>query len=123
MIDQPIICTVVHIHDGDGPYWCRGGPKIRVAGVQAPDFTRAEPCRRRKPGYVCDDRLAEASRQIAERLVLHKTLTCQQVGRSWKRAVAVCKLRDGSDIRCALNAFGATVDWPAYVTRYRLGRC
>jgi len=124
-MDQPppIICEVVHVHDGDGPYWCRGGPKIRVAGVQAPDFTSAEPCRRSKPGYVCDDRAAERSRVIAERLVLHKTLTCQPVGRSFKRVVARCTLPDGRSLSCALIASGAATRWDSFWRRYGMGAC
>ena len=39
-------CEVVRVHDGDGPLWCRSGEKVRVAGIQAPDFANTEPCRR-----------------------------------------------------------------------------
>lgn len=125
MNDQPpqIICVVVKVHDGDGPYWCGNGVKIRVAGVQSPDFTSAEPCRRDKPGYVCDDVKAAASQRIASRLVLGRTLSCQPVGRSWKRIVATCRFSDGRNLRCTLNATGASVDWLEYVRRYNLARC
>lgn len=119
----PITCEVVSVYDADGPIRCRNGVKIRVAGVQAPDFTSAEPCRRGKPGYVCDDREAERSRVIAERLVLRKTLTCQPVGTSYKRVVARCTLPDGRSLSCALIASGAAVKWPSYWRRYRMGEC
>jgi hypothetical protein len=61
-VDLPaaIACDVIRVHDGDGPLWCRSGEKIRVAGVQAPDFTSAEPCRNHRAGYVCDNALPSA---------------------------------------------------------------
>lgn len=40
-LPPPLVCQVVRVHDGDGPLWCRSGVKIRVAGVQAPDFGSA----------------------------------------------------------------------------------
>ena len=119
----PIVCEVAHVHDGDGPYWCRGGPKIRVAGVSAPDFEDAPPCRQHRLGYVCDDVLAEASRQKAMRLVLNRTLTCRKVDRSHKRVVARCTLPDGRSLSCALIASGAATRWDSYWRRYRMGVC
>ncbi|MBB4153261.1 hypothetical protein GGQ80_001149 [Sphingomonas jinjuensis] len=58
----PFVCEVVHVHDGDGPLWCRSWQRIRIAGIQAPDFTSAEPCRQHRRGYTCDDRAAKRSR-------------------------------------------------------------
>ena len=49
---------------------------IRVAGIQAPDYENAEPCRTRRAGYVCSDRFADRSRAIVTRMVLRRTLTC-----------------------------------------------
>lgn len=66
-------CDVVRVHDGDGPLWCRSGEKVRVAGIQAPDFESAEPCRRpdaRRASYTCDDRAAARSQRIVNSLVL-----------------------------------------------------
>ena len=119
----PIACEVVRVHDGDGPLWCRNGVKIRVAGVQAPDFTSAEPCRLGRPRYVCDDRAAERSRRVAERLTLRKTLTCRPVDRSYSRVVARCTLPDGRSLSCALLAAGAATRWDIYWRRYRMGEC
>jgi hypothetical protein len=79
----PFTCVVIRVHDGDGPLWCRSGQKIRVAGIQAPDFTSAEPCRRpdrRRANYTCDDQAAARSQQIVSRLVLGKRLTCLPMG-------------------------------------------
>jgi len=29
------VCTPVAVWDGDGPIWCKEGPKIRIAGIAA----------------------------------------------------------------------------------------
>ncbi|WP_267395003.1 MULTISPECIES: hypothetical protein [unclassified Sphingomonas] len=119
-------CTVTRVHDGDGPLWCSNGIKVRVAGIQAPDFTSAEPCRRpdaRRVNYTCDDRAAHRSQQIVERLVLNRTLACQPMGKSYKRVVARCTLPDGRSLSCAAIAAGAAVRWDRYWRQYRMGAC
>ena len=122
-LPPPFICQVVKVHDADGPYWCKNGIKVRVAGVQAPDAEYAAPCRQNKPGYVCDDRKAAASQRIAARLVLGKALDCRPVDRSWKRIVARCDLPDGRSVSCALIAAGAATRWDSYWRRYKMGGC
>lgn len=122
----PLVCQVVRVHDGDGPLWCRSGVKIRVAGVQAPDFESAAPCRRpasRRRTYVCDDRAAKRSRQIMERLTLGKRLACQPMATSYKRVVARCTLPDGRSLSCAAVAAGAAVRWDRYWREYGMGEC
>jgi endonuclease YncB( thermonuclease family) len=112
----PFVCRVVKVTDAD-TYRCQSGVRIRLAGAEANE---------RKGGChlpVCPPLPHARAKPIAERLVLHKTLTCQPVGRSFKRVVASCRLPDGQDTRCQLTSSGATVDWPAYVTRYGLKRC
>lgn len=116
-------CTVVRVHDGDGPLWCRQGPKVRIAGVQAPDFENASPCRTGRANYVCSDAKARASRRIVESLVLNKTLRCQPVDRSYSRVVARCTLPDGRSLSCATIAAGAAVRWDRYWRRYKMGGC
>lgn len=120
------VCEVVKVHDGDGPLWCRSGQKVRVAGIQAPDYTSASPCRRpaaRRVTYTCDDAAAERSRRIVERLVLGQRLMCQPEDRSYKRIVARCTLPDGRSLSCAAIAAGAAVRWATYWRRYRMGDC
>lgn len=116
-------CTVIRVHDGDGPLWCRQGPKVRIAGVQAPDFESASPCRTGRADYVCSDAKARASRRIVEALVLNKTLRCQPVDRSYSRVVARCTLPDGRSLSCATIAAGAAVRWDRYWRRYKMGGC
>ena len=76
MIDLPpaFVCEVVKVHDGDGPLWCRNGVKVRVAGIQAPDYESAQPCRIGRANYVCDNRRAAASQRVTQRLTLNKRL-------------------------------------------------
>lgn len=122
----PFICEVVKVHDGDGPLWCRSGQKVRVAGIQAPDFENAEPCRRpdtRRTNYTCDDAAATRSQQIVSRLTLGKRLICQPTGTSYKRVVARCTLPDGRSLSCATIAAGAAVRWDTYWRRYKMGDC
>lgn len=116
-------CIVVSVHDGDGPIACANGVKVRVAGIQAPDWEDAPPCRQHRPGYVCDDVKAAASQRIVAKLVLGKTLTCHPVGTSFARIVARCTLPDRSDLACSIVTLGAAEWWPEYVRRYHLRRC
>lgn len=119
----PIICEVVHVHDGDGPLWCANGVKIRVAGIQAPDFEDADPCKTGRAEFVCSNAQAERSRLIVERLTLHLTLTCEPLGKSYARIVARCRFSDGSDLACTIIAAGAAVRWEKYWHRDHLPEC
>lgn len=117
------ICTVTRVHDGDGPLWCAEGPKVRIAGIQAPDFESATPCRDGRAGYVCDDRAARASQRTVSALVLGKRLTCTALEPSYSRIVARCRLPDGRDLSCAVLAAGAATRWDRYWRRYRMAPC
>ncbi|RXD04907.1 hypothetical protein EQZ23_07145 [Sphingomonas sp. UV9] len=119
-------CIVTRVHDGDGPLWCSSGIKVRIAGVQAPDFESASPCRAEDPrrvNYRCDNAAAKRSHQIVERLVLRKTLRCEAIGRSYSRIVARCTLPDGRSLSCATIAAGAAVRWERYWRQYRMNDC
>jgi len=122
----PFSCTVTRVHDGDGPLWCSNGIKVRIAGVQAPDFESAAPCHRsdsRRANYICNDAAATRSQQIVERIVLHQTMTCQPMGTSYSRVVARCTLGDGRSLSCAVVTAGAAVRWDRYWRQYRMGEC
>jgi endonuclease YncB( thermonuclease family) len=123
MIAAAFLCLVVQVHDGDGPLWCQNGIKVRVAGIQAPDFESAEPCRQRKAAYVCSNTQAARSRAIVQRLVMGKTLACQPVGKSYARIVARCTLPDGRSLSCAAIAAEAATRWDSYWRRYGMGEC
>lgn len=115
MILAPFLCLALAI-DGD-TIACRNGPHARVAGVEANELHGG--CHLN----ACPAMPGPDARRVMSRLVDGKTLHCEAVGRSFKRLVAVCTLPDGRDLRCALVASGAAVDWPGYVRRYRLVRC
>lgn len=120
----PFTCEVVRVHDGDGPLWCRSGEKVRIAGIQAPDFESAAPCRRAShPAYTCNDVAARRSQQIVSQLTLHRRLSCQPTGKSYSRIVARCTLPDGRSLSCAAIAAGAAVRWHRYWRQYRMGEC
>jgi endonuclease YncB( thermonuclease family) len=117
------LCLVTRVHDGDGPLWCANGMKVRVAGIQAPDFANAAPCRRDRAAYVCSNVKAARSQRVVERLTLNRTMTCKSVGKSFKRVVARCTLPDGRSLSCATIAAGAATRWESYWRRYRMGEC
>ncbi len=123
MMLAPFTCQVVAVHDGDGPIKCANGIKIRVAGIQAPDYENAEPCRTGRAGYVCSDTQADRSRIIVTRMVMGRTLACVPVGTSYSRIVARCRFADGRDLSCAILAAGAATRWESYWLRYRMGNC
>ncbi|WP_152997853.1 thermonuclease family protein [Sphingomonas sp. WG] len=122
-LEQPFTCTVTRVHDGDGPLWCAEGPKVRIAGVQAPDFASATPCRQGRAEYVCSDVRARASQRTVSALVLRRRLTCQALEPSYNRIVARCRLPDGRDLACAITASGAATRWDRYWRRYHLDPC
>ncbi len=119
---QPFTCDVVKIHDGDGPFHCRNGVSVRLQGIQAPDFTRAEPCKKGKSGYVCSDRLARQSRDRMAALIKGRQLSCTATGKSWKRTVATCSLA-GKDLSCMAIRRGIATRWPKYDPERRLVGC
>ncbi len=122
-LPPPFVCEVVRVHDGDGPLWWRSGQKVRIAGVQAPDYESAEPCRQRRAGYVCSDAAADRAQAITSRLVLRQRIICQPVDRSFTRVVARCALPDGRSLSCAVIAAGAATRWDTYWRQYRMGDC
>lgn len=118
----PFSCTVTSVHDGD-TFTCAGGTKVRVAGIQAPDFADTERCRRRRADYVCSDRAARASQWVISALVLRRRMDCQAIEPSYQRVVARCRLPDGRDVSCAAIAAGAATRWDRYWRRYHMGGC
>ena len=119
---QPFTCKVLTVHDGDGPFHCANGVSVRLAGVQAPDFEDAAPCREGRAEYVCSDVAASRSRDAMRRLIEGRTMECVAEGRSYHRTVATCTL-DGKDLSCLAIANGIAVRWLRYDRAGRLLRC
>lgn len=53
---------------------CRSGENMRVAGVQAPDFTNVKPCRERRLRLVRSGEVADLACAVATRLTLRRGL-------------------------------------------------
>ena len=119
---HPFSCSVVSVHDGDGPFHCSDGVSVRLAGVQAPDFESAEPCRRGKAEYVCSDAQARRARDDMAALIQGRTLDCLSTGKSYKRTVATCRL-NGADLSCLAIEHGIATRWAKYDRGGRLADC
>lgn len=122
MIVAAFLCLVTSVHDGD-TFTCADRTRVRIAGIQAPDFADTEPCRQGRADYVCSDRAARASQRTVSSLVLRRRLSCEPLGPSYNRVVARCRLPDGRDLSCAVIAAGAATRWDRYWRRYNMGSC
>src|SRR4051794_10169060 len=106
MILAPFLCLIASVHDGDS-ITCADRTKIRIAGIQSPDFTNTDPCRKHRTGYTCDDAAAIRARDIVAEMIQGRELRCHPVDTSYNRVVATCSLPDGRDLSCAVIAAGA----------------
>jgi micrococcal nuclease len=83
----------------DGDTFKADGKRIRLWGIDAPE--RSE--------------IGGTAATIALQGLLDRGVTCQAVDTDrYGRTVAMCFLRDGTDIACALVAMGVAEDWPRY---------
>ena len=99
------LCVVANIHDGDN-IRCRGGPSMRLAGIDAPDFMSSPKCKPPRPGAVCNDRLATASRDNLRRLVSRGEVSCRAIGIDrYQRPLVNCSVA-GKDLGEAQMAAG-----------------
>jgi len=119
---QSFACKVVSVHDGDGPFHCANGVSVRLAGVQAPDFESAEPCRQGRAEFVCSNRAAADARDQMRALIEGQTLDCVAVGNSYRRTVATCSLA-GRDLSCLAVTNGIAARWPRYDRAGKLIHC
>lgn len=110
---QAFACHVVSVHDGDGPLHCANGQSVRLAAIQAPDYTDAIPCREHRSGFTCNDALADRARDRMATLVLGHTLDCTALGQSYARTVASCRL-GGRDLSCIAVREGIATYWARY---------
>ncbi|WP_116091854.1 thermonuclease family protein [Sphingomonas crusticola] len=115
-------CKVVSVHDGDGPIHCASGASVRLAGIQAPDFADAEPCRKGRAEFVCSDRAATEARDRMRKLIQGRTLDCTAAGRSYRRIVATCRL-GAADLSCLAIQRGIATRWQKYDRQRVLVRC
>ena len=115
---RPFACLVVKVHDGDGPVWCSEGERVRLAGIAAREIN--ESCRPKQP---CPMASGASAQGALERMVLGKLLSCRQVGTSYNRTVAWCRLPSSEDVSCAMIETGTTLRWERYDPDRRLVGC
>ncbi|MCP3731533.1 hypothetical protein M9978_13980 [Sphingomonas sp. MG17] len=121
---QVFACTPTRVWDGDGPIWCREGPRIRLAGVAAREIDNS--CRL---GHPCPRASGTAARDNLARLlggalgrapeghikVSGPVLRCISDG--WakgSRTAAWCSAPGIGDLSCAQLRAGFALRWPEY---------
>jgi endonuclease YncB( thermonuclease family) len=126
---QTFRCTPTAVYDGDGPIWCREGPKIRLAGIAAREMD--ETCNANQP---CPNATARQARDQLVRLlggargtlstghitVVAGPMTClSEGGARGSRTAAWCRLANGADLNCAMIRSGTTLRWARYWGRHQ----
>jgi len=117
-------CTPTHVWDGDGPVWCREGPRLRLAGIAARELDNS--C---SPGHPCPDANGIAARDALVDLLGTRrgvgrhghilidgvTLRCHSEGAdSWGRTLAWCVSPIHGDISCAMVEGGWVAQWDRF---------
>ena len=117
-------CTPVAVWDGDGPIWCREGPRIRLAGIAARELDGS--CR---PGHPCPrasgrearDHLvtllggARGTLRTGHVVVRGPVLSCRSNGSArGSRTGAFCRSGKTGDLSCAMVRGGYAVSWARY---------
>lgn len=116
-------CTVIKVHDGDGPIWCAerdasGKPiKIRLHAIAARELD--ETC---SPGHPCPGASGADARQALDRLASGQTLRCEATGTSYGRVTAWCWRADGVELNCAMVEGGYALRWDEFDREGRLCR-
>jgi endonuclease YncB( thermonuclease family) len=123
-------CTPTAVWDGDGPIWCREGPRIRLSGIAAREIDGA--C---KTGHPCPKPSGVDARDHLVRLlggatgklstghvrVNAPTMACRSEGSAkGSRTAAWCITSGGVDLSCAMVASGRAERWGRY---WRAHRC
>ena len=121
-------CTPTAVCDGDGPIWCREGPKLRIAGVAAREIDGT--CKATQPcpsvsGVEARDRLvrlfggARGRRSEGHVLVRSPAMTCHSAGPAGGgRTAAWCHSTAFGDLSCATVRAGGAVRWARYWGRH-----
>lgn len=114
------VCTPVAVWDGDGPIWCKEGPKIRIAGIAAREMdgtcSRGHPCPAAS-AVAARDALVQllggpkGQRDTGHIIVRASAMRCSVDGQSYGRVVASCRLSDGRDLAKAMLATRTVQPW------------
>lgn len=99
-----------------------GDERFRLLAIQAPDKPSAAGCRRRDPAYVCNTRLAAASKAHLEGLVRGQLLRVYRIrAGAWGRADVMVYLRHSNvSLNCHQIRSGHATYWAKYDHRGRL---
>jgi len=122
-------CTPTRVWDGDGPVWCKEGPKLRLSGIAAREHDGT--CRSNQP---CPDASAEEARDTLVHLIGTPTgtsryghilvrgpaMTCVSTGPAvGSRTGAWCSSPIGGDISCAMVRSKTVLPWDKYWQDHR----
>jgi endonuclease YncB( thermonuclease family) len=126
---QSFTCTPTHVWDGDGPVWCKEGPRLRLAGIAARELdgscSRGHPCPAAS-GIAARDALVAllGTRTGVGRhghiLINGPALRCRSDGSAGgNRTAAWCVSPHHGDINCAMVQGGWALRWDRYWGRHR----
>jgi endonuclease YncB( thermonuclease family) len=126
--NQDFVCTPTHVWDGDGPIWCKEGPRVRIAGIAAREMDGT--C---TPGHPCPSVSAEIARdalvdllgtpagvsRYGHILVNGPPLICRSDGSAGgNRTASWCVSPKNGDINCAMVRGGWALRWERYWRRH-----
>lgn len=126
---QDFTCTPTHVWDGDGPIWCREGPRLRLAGIAARELDGS--C---SAGHPCPIPSGIESRDALVNLLGTPTgisryghiiidalpLQCRSDGPAGgARTASWCISPRFGDINCAMVAAGWALPWDKYWRNHR----
>lgn len=121
---QSFECTPIAVWDGDGPIWCKEGPRIRLSGIAAREIDGT--C---KPGHPCPKTSGIVARDALVRYigtstgklsyghikVKGPTMRCMSVGGAGgNRTAAWCISPKSGDLSCAMVRGGYALKWKKY---------
>lgn len=122
-------CTPEAVWDGDGPIWCKEGPRVRLAGIAARELDGS--C---STGHPCPATSAIEARDALVSLigeptgvgphghiqVTGPTMTCFSVGGAGgNRTAAWCRSPLTGDVNCAMVRGGWAAKWQRYWKGHR----
>jgi len=122
-------CTPVRVWDGDGPIWCREGPKIRLSGIAAREIDETckpiHPCPKAS-GASARNHLAGLVGQVVGKageghlLVRGPTMQCRSAGNGkGSRTAAWCVSPKSGDLSCRMVKDGYALAWKQYWKSHR----
>ena len=122
-------CTPIRVWDGDGPIWCKEGPRIRLSGISTREID--ESC---KPNHPCPKASGSSARNHLAGLIGSVTgkaseghllvkgpvLRCRSVGNGkGSRTAAWCVSPKSGDLSCRMVRDGFALRWAKYWKDHR----